>query len=135
MSKAVITPNTLAPAARRLHVLSTAPGRRLVASPAIPAALDARLVRLPRPLAVQFARPVDVGAPVVIDGVLIATMHARGIVHHYRVVADGVVWLVPPVWLTSASREAIAALPRAPAPDLATRVRAALDELVREHLA
>ena len=76
--------------------------------PVIPAALDARLVRLPRPVVVQFARPVDVGAPVVVDGCLIATMHARGTVHHYRVRVGDVLWLVPPVWLTSSSRKAAA---------------------------
>ena len=97
MTKAVSTPTTLAPVARRLAV-----------SPAIPASLDAHLVRPLCPLAVQFARPVDVGAPVVLDGVLIATMHARCAVHHHRVRVGDVLWLVPPVWLTSASRKAVA---------------------------
>jgi hypothetical protein len=75
----------------------------------IQAPLEARFVRLACPVAVTFAKPVGQGRPELVTGCLLGTMHARGAVHHYRVVVAGVLWLVPPVWLTPASAAAVAA--------------------------
>ena len=38
---------------------------------------------------------------------LVATMHARGTVHHHRVKVGDVLWLVPPIWLVPSSRLAV----------------------------
>ena len=72
-----------------------------------PDALNPRLVRLLRPLAVQFAQPIACGSAVVVSGVLIETVHARGTVHHYRIIVGDVLWLVPPHWLVPSSRLAV----------------------------
>ena len=93
MPKAVITTTTPDDIKRRL--------------PAVPASLDARFVRLAQPIAVTFAKPVEHGRPQEIAGDLLGTMFARGAIHHYRVAADGVVWIVPPIWLTPASAVAL----------------------------
>ena len=93
MTKAVFTPITRANGAER----ATAP-----------APLEARFVRLADRIAVTFAMPVERGQPKRITGDLLGTMYARNVVHHHRIAAEGVVWIVPPIWLTSASRAAVA---------------------------
>ena len=93
MTKAISTPTTRANGVER----ATAP-----------APLEARFVRLADRIAVTFAKPVEHGRPEKITGDLLGTMYARGNVHHYRIAADAVVWIVPPIWLTPASRKAVA---------------------------
>ena len=106
MLKAVSTPTTPPPGARRLRALPTTTDRRLpVAQPeSFPDSLNPRLVRFPCPITVQFARPIACGRPFVVSGMLVATMHARGVVHHHRVTVGDVLWLVPPIWLVPSSR-------------------------------
>ena len=78
MSKADNVTITPAAGARRLRAIPATTGRRLpIAQPgSFPKALNPRIVRFPRPIPVQFARPVDCGRPVVVSGLLVAN-HAR----------------------------------------------------------
>ena len=118
--------NTMLKAGRsRSTPASRAPTTEVASAPA---PLDTRFVRPGPSIEVAFARPVEHGQPQRITGILLGVMYARGAIHHYRVAAQGVVWIVPTVWLTPAARDAArkATAPMSEDADITQRLRGLL---------
>ena len=70
-----------------------------------PIALDVQIIPTPGSIRVAFHQPIAPDLTRVIKAMLIAQVHARGKLHHYRIKsADGVRHFVPRHWLSPLSR-------------------------------
>ena len=97
-----------------------------------PTALQARFVRPTHRIPVTFVKPVEHGRPQKMTGDLLGVMHARGALHHYRIAAESVVWIVPPIWLTPASAAAVTKAMEPPKRDFAQDMAAVFRTLTAQ---
>jgi len=72
---------------------------RATHEPTTPELREVRFVRAVPPTPITFNQPLRGGRYRAIFGRLLGETQFDGVLHHYRVEADGVLFLVPPEWI------------------------------------
>ena len=124
------TGNGAASEARRSYRAGPGMGSFNKAVAAAAAALDVQIIPMPGAIRVTFHQPLPPDLTRAIKGTLVAQVHARGKLHHYRIRgADGTMYFVPRRWLGAMSRVLITHADRLagrPLPDVGEQ----LDDLI-----